>query len=128
MAAVACTKSTMAQFNTIYDLVANAADEDVAGTAQAFTYSPTVQGSRVLVYVTVANTHGSVTITTAAGNFHQGGIVTLVCPQNKTTAFVVEDARMKSKAGLMTFTATPASGKKLASEHALKMVVVELPG
>jgi len=128
MAAIACNKSTMAAFNTIYGLTANAADEDVANNPQNFTYTPTKAGNRVMVFASVANTHGSVTITTAAGDFHMGGIVTLVCPQNGLTGFVVEDAKMKTKAGLMTFTATPASGKKLTSEHALKLYVVELPG
>lgn len=128
MAAIACTKSTMAAFNTVYTLTANASSEDGANVAQAFTYSPTKACNRVLVFVSVANTHGSVTITTAAGDFHMGGVVTLVCPQNVITGFVVEDAKMKTKAGLMTFTATPATGKTLTTNHVCTMYVVELPG
>ena len=128
MAAIACTKSTMAAFNTVYTMTANAADEDSANVAQNFTYTPTKGCNRVLIFCSVANSHGSVTVTTAAGDFHMGGIVTLVCPQNVLTGFVVEDAKMKTKAGLMTFTATPASGKQLTTNHVFKMYVAELPG
>lgn len=128
MADIACTKSTIAAFNSRYTLTKNAADADVNDTAQNFTYTPTKAGSRILVFAEVANTNGAVVISAAAGDFHMGGTTSISCTQNVTTGFVLEDAKMKSKAGVMTLTATPASGKKLLTDHTLKITVVELPG
>jgi hypothetical protein len=129
MADIAVTKSTISAFNTLTTRTPNPATTDAANTAQDFTFSPSKMGSRVVIEVTVADTHGAVALSIAAGGFHQSiAALTLSVAQATTKMVVLETAKYMSAAGVITITATPASGKKLTSDHALSMAVVELPG
>jgi hypothetical protein len=79
--------------------------------------------------MSVANTHGAVAVSIAAGGFHQSiDALAISVAQNTTKAIVLETAKYMSAAGVITLAATPASGKKLASEHVFTVTVVELPG
>jgi len=111
----------------------DAATADTADLAEVFTITPTKGMDKMIIEIAVANTNGTVACSMAAGdNFWAKKAKTWNCVQNKTTIFHISDiARFMTKvtgaAGKMLLTLTPASGKKLLTDHTAVVKVVELP-
>jgi hypothetical protein len=126
MADVVVTINKITSLDTVTAVTASPATEDVANTTQLFTITPTVGNEKLVVACSVANTHGAVSLSVAAGGFHgASAALVLSIPQNTTKTFTLDSSKYLSKTGVYSITATPASGKKLASEHALTFTVIE---
>lgn len=121
---ISCSNVDIVKKNTVYLSAVNAATSSVADTAEEFVLTPTKNDDKTIVRVAVANTHGSVTLTVTAGDFWMGGTaLTLTCVQNKTTIFQLESAKYLQSNGTYVITATPAGGKRLATDHAMTLEV-----
>ena len=126
MADVVVTINKITALDTVTAVTASPATEDTANTTQLFTITPTSPNEKLVVQCSVANTHGAVALSVAAGGFHSASAaLTLSIAQNTTKAFTLDSSKYLSSAGVYSITATPASGKKLASEHALTFTVIE---
>jgi hypothetical protein len=124
---IAITNSKILAFGTVADLTYMAADADTADLAQKFIYTPTGKDHKVVIGAVVANTHGTVALSFKGGAGAFGTATKAVnAVQNKTSLVQIETGRYMQADGTIEITATPASGKKLASEHALKIFVIEL--
>jgi len=126
--AVAVTNSKLTAYNTAVDRTANPATATDANTAEVFTITPTVADSRYLMEVSVADTHGTVTAVITAGAMHNGKAISLSFAQNKTHLVMLDGSMARSATGTIVITFTPADGKKLLTDHALSVAVIELPG
>lgn len=135
--AVTVTNLTLVR-DTVKLLVADAATADVANTAEVFTITPTKGVDKMIIEVSVANTHGTVVCSLGAGGqYWPSKALTWNAVQNKTSIMHVSDiARFAkyvapvegvSQPDTILLTLTPASGKKLLSEHAATVTVIELP-
>jgi hypothetical protein len=124
---ITITNSQIASFGAAKELTYMAADADTADLAQKFIYTPTGKDHKVVIGAVVANTHGTVALSFKGGAGVFGTATKAVnAVQNKTSIVQIETGRYMQADGTIEITATPASGKKLASEHALKIFVIEL--
>lgn len=137
MCAVAVTEMVLAR-DTAKARVLDAATADTNDLAEVFTIVPTKGFDKMIIEIEVANTHGTVVASLGAGSqYWASKAFTWNCPQNATTIMHVSDiARFKKIQtfhattpvdGEILLTLTPAGGKKLTSEHAAKVGVIELP-
>jgi len=126
--AVACTNMTLVR-NTVDTLVADAATANTNNTAEVFTITPTKGVDKMIILVAVANTHGTVACSLGAGaGYWPSKAQTFNAVQNVTSIFHVCDiARFLTTSGTVLLTLTPATDKKLQSEHAATVAVIELP-
>jgi hypothetical protein len=125
--AVDCTNVTL-EIDTVDTLAAAAASVDVADTAEVFTITPTKRTGKMIIEVAVANSHGTVACSLGAGDYWASKAVSFDAVQNKTSVFHVSDiARFLTNDGEIKLTLTPATGKKLLSDHAATVQVIELP-
>ena len=127
MADIAVTNSSITAYNTITTVTANLATEGTNDTVQKFVITPTKADCKVLVLITVANTHGTVTYSAAAGGLWAAVAVTGSVVQNTTKAILFEGGKVKSATGTIEISFTPASGKDLTNDHAMNVEVIELP-
>lgn len=125
--AVSCTNVTL-EVNTVKVLAADAATETNANKAEAFTFTPTKAGRKILILVTVAAANGTVVCSLGAGSeFWASDAQTFNAVENKTSAFQIEDvARFLTSSDTIVLTLTPADGKKLKTDHAATVQVIEL--
>ena len=126
--AVTVTNMTLVR-NTLKDRVLDAATANTNGTAEVFTITPTKGMDKMIIEVEVGDTHGAVAVSMGAGaQYWATKALAWSCPQAKTTIMHISDvARFKTTAGTYLLTLTPAGTKKLQSEHAAKVGVIELP-
>ena len=125
--AVSVTNTTIAALNTDQTLTANVATADSADATEVFTITPTKKGSKLLIVFQNANSHGAYTYSIAAGAaWASTSAITGSIAQNAKEALQVDTAKVMSASGTILVTLTPASGKKLASEHVATMFVAEL--
>jgi len=114
--------------DTVDILAPDAATADVADTAEVFTITPTKRTDKIIIEVSVADTNGTVVCTLGAGDYWAGKAVSFNAVQNKTSVFHVSDiARFLTSDGKIKLTLTPATGKKLLTDHAATVQVIELP-
>lgn len=129
--AVAVTNTSLTAYGTEAALTANAATSTTANEAEIFTITPTRPSSKMLIMLgPIAATQGAVAWSIAAGadnHFGSGAADTGSIAQDTTEVIVIDTARHLSSTGTIPITFTPASGKKLATDHKLKVSVVELP-
>jgi hypothetical protein len=125
--AVDCTNITL-ELDTVDTLDADAATADADNLAEVFTITPTKRTDKMIILVEVANSHGTVECALGAGDYWAATEVTFDAVQNKTSVFHVSDiARFMTEDGEIKLTLTPASGKKLLTNHAATVQVIELP-
>jgi hypothetical protein len=124
--AVTCTNVTL-EVNTVKVLAADAATETNANKAEAFTFTPTKAGRKILILVTVAAANGTVVCSLGAGSeFWASDAQTFNAVENKTSAFQIEDvARFLTSSDTIVLTLTPATGKKLLTDHAATVQILE---
>jgi hypothetical protein len=124
---IAVTNNLISTLGTFQTVTVMAADADTANLAQDFIYTPTGRDNKIAIFLQVANTHGAVATTIAAGVGVFGTAAkTDSVAQNTTEVLQIETGRYMLANGTIKITLTPASGKKLASEHAAKLYIVEL--
>lgn len=125
--AVSCTNSTMVE-NTITTITDNPATATVADATEVFTITPTKSDQRVVIEIDNGPTNGTITYSIAAGGFWAAGsALTGSVAQATKRGLVLEGAKYKQADGTIAITFTPASGKILLTDHALKVRVIQLP-
>ena len=122
--AVAVTNTKIINLQAEIVETANAATSTVANTAEVFTVTPSTAGTQTMFRITVGPTHGAVAYSVAAGvEFGKGIAFTGSVAQSTSEVFVLDTARFLTAAGTILITLTPASGKKLLTDHAASMAV-----
>lgn len=126
--AVTVTNTTISDFNTITTITDNAATSSTIDQTEVFTITPTKDDGKVVIEIENGPTHGTITYSVAAGGFWAAGsALTGSVAQDTKRAIVLESAKYKAQNGTIAITFTPASGKRLATDHALKVRVIQLP-
>ncbi|OUS72983.1 hypothetical protein B1748_23530 [Paenibacillus sp. MY03] len=126
--AVAVQNTTMV-LNTITTVTRNAATSSTIDQTEVFTITPTKSDEKVLIYIeNVAADQGTVTYSIAAGGYWAAGAaLTGSVAQGVGRAIVLEGAKYKAQAGTIAITFTPATGKRLLTDHALRVSVIQMP-
>ena len=127
MADLAITNTAVA-LNTVVAIPATvAATEDGAGTAQNMVITPTKKDSKIVIRAKVADTNGAVALSVTAGDMWAStAALSLSCAQASDNIFILEGAKYTQSDGTIVITATPASGKKLKTDHAFVMSCFQL--
>lgn len=126
--AVSATNTTITNENTITTVTLNAATSSVVDATEVFTITPTKAGSKVLIIIDNGPTHGTITYSVAAGGFWaSGSALTGSVAQSTRRSIVLEFGKYKAADGTIAITFTPASGKRLFTDHAMSVSVVQLP-
>jgi hypothetical protein len=127
MANIAIVNTKISALNTAQALTLTAADESVNDTAQKFVYTPTGKDNKIIFGFQVAASHGTVTwsIGNGVGVFAKGA-KTGSTEQATTGTVQVESGCYLKTNGTIEITFTPASGKDLTNDHALKVFALEL--
>lgn len=125
--ATAITNTLINKYNTATEYkAATAATETTADKAEEFKYTPTGKANKVVFGIAVANSHGSVAVKFAkAPGVFGGADLTISAPENKTTVVQVEQGRFVQADGTFKITMTPATGKKLYTDHAATIYAIE---
>ena len=127
MADLAITNTAVA-LNTVVAIPATvAATEDGTGTAQNMVITPTVADGQLVIRAKVADTNGAVALSVTAGDLWAAtSALSLSCAQATDNIFILDAAKYVQSDGTIVITATPASGKKLKSDHAFVMSAFQL--
>ena len=126
MAAITCTVNKNVTLDKVLPIVASPAKNEDADKTDVYSITPTSPTEKIVITCSNADSHGSVKLSVAAGGFHSAGsALTLEIPENTTNSFVLDPSKYLSKAGVYVITATPATGKKLLTNHAFTMTVIE---
>lgn len=126
MANTAVTNVTVAALNTQYDLAYTAATVDTANGTEVFDITPTKAYGKIAVVIQVGDTNGAVAYSFAKGDsVGATGAITGSVAQAKTKIIVIEDAKIR-KGGKYVLTLTPATGKKLKTDHTAQVGLIEL--
>lgn len=125
--AVAVTNTTIAALNADQTLTANAATSSVVDATEVFTITPTASGGKLALLFYNGTGHGAITYSIAAGDFWAStAAVTGSIAAGATEVLEVETAKVLQDAGTILVTLTPASGKRLLTDHASVMYALEL--
>lgn len=125
--AVTVTNTTLSAFNADTAVTKNAATSAVVDATEVFTITPTRPDEKVLILMENGAGHGAVSFSVAAGEFWgAGSALTGTVADGVTDAIVLEGFKYKKADGTIAITMTPASGKRLLTDHAFKMAVVEM--
>ena len=126
--AVTVTNTTMAAYDTEYTVTANAATSSVVDETEAFTVTPTKQGENVVILFTNAAGHCAYTYSIPVGALWACDTATAFTGSiaaGATEAIMLESGKHKNSDGKYVITLTPASGKRLLTDHAAVMEVIE---
>lgn len=126
MAAIEVTTTKITKFATPATTTVAAATSTTVNEKEDFEIEYSTADSRVIIVADVANTHGTVKLNAPKGAFWAGGALSVNCVQNKRSVFVLEGGKHKAADGTITLEAEPATGKRLLTDHALKIEVIEL--
>lgn len=126
--AVAVTNSTILLYDTEYTVTANAATSTTIDEVEVFTITPTAADHDVVIKIDVADTHGAVAYSVAAGALWAGSAALAGSVAQATSeCIVLTGGKYRSATGTYVITFTPASGKRLLTDHALNVEVIEMP-
>lgn len=107
---------------------ATAATADTASLAEVFDITPVRDSGFYIEINNVSDANGSVSYSLAAGDFYAAtAALTGTVAQGVSKVIVPESAKYKQSDGTYTLTITPATGKKLKTDHALTLKAVNLP-
>lgn len=127
MANIAITNTKITALNTDQALTFNASDESVINTTQKFVYTPTGKDHKIVLGIKVADSHGAVAYSIGAGDGVFGSAAkTGSVAQNTTDVIQIETGKYMQTGGTVEITFTPATGKRLATDHALNVFALEL--
>lgn len=115
--------------NTITTVTRNLATSSVIDATEVFTFTPARADEKVCIYIeNVGTTHGTLTYSIAAGDYWgAGSALTGSVAQGLGRAIVLEGFKYKKQVGTILITFTPASGKRLLTDHLLQVEVIEMP-
>jgi hypothetical protein len=124
---VTVTNTTLTAFNTEVVLTNNPATSTVADATQVFNITPTKADYKVLIEIVNGPTHGAVAWSIAAGDYWAAGSTkTGSVAQATTEVIMLEGAKYKTQAGVIAITLTPASGKRLLTDHAAAVNCIQI--
>lgn len=129
MTATAVTLNTMSDLNNLKELTWTAATADTDGLAEVFTFSPTRKRFLFLVDLTAGGSSSAiagVTVTFSAGTLWAGQDIIVSAPRKKIYAIEVDTARVKGASGVVTVTIKPNMADNLLSDHACKVMAIDL--
>lgn len=127
MADVSIANTLITALNTDQVLTKNAATSTVIDETQDFIYTPTGKDEKIAILIEVADSHGAVAFSIAGGDGVFGTVAkTSSVAQATTDVIQIETGRYMQTGGTIVITFTPASGKRLLTDHALKVSVIEL--
>lgn len=126
--AVAITNTKLTSLNADQTLTQNAATSSVIDAVEVFTYTPTGKDSKVLIGFVNGAGHGAITYSIAVGDrvFKTAAAKTGSIAAGATEVIQIETGKFQKTAGTILVTLTPASGKRLLTDHASGMWVAEL--
>lgn len=126
--AVTVTNTKLSALNADQTLTSNAATSSVIDTAEVFTITPTGKPSKTVIGFVNGAGHGAYTYSIAAGAgvFKAGAAKTGSIAAGATEVIQLDLGRYLSSSGTLVVTLTPASGKRLLTDHAAAMWVAEL--
>ena len=126
--AVAVTNSKIAALNADQTLTANAATSTTIDQAEVFTITPTGKPNKTAIIFVNGAGHGAYTYSIAAGAnvFKAGAAKTGSIAAGASEVIQLDLGRYTTATGTVLVTLTPASGKRLLSDHAASMSVIEL--
>lgn len=125
--AITATASKITALDTVATITAIPATSTVINTAETFEVTPSAPAEKVLIMCTAADSHGTVDLEVAAGDFHNASaVLELEVAQATTKGFILDPSKYLSDDGKYSIKATPATGKRLLTDHAFKMTVCEL--
>lgn len=126
--AVAVTNTLISALSADQTLTANAATSSVIDATEVFTITPTGKPNKTAIIFTNGAGHGAFTYSIAkgAGVFQAAAAKTGSIAAGASEVIQLEMGRYTSATGTVVITLTPASGKRLATDHAASMAVIEL--
>ena len=125
--AVSITNTKITALNADQTLTQNAATSSVIDEAEVFTYTPTGKDNKILIGFVNGTGHGAYTYSITAGTGVFGvAAKTGSIAAGATEVIQIETGRYMQTAGTVLITLTPASGKRLLTDHAAAMWVAEL--
>jgi len=128
MANIAIGNSKITALNVNQVLTQTAADEDGAGVAQKFVYTPTGKDARIC-FVVYNKAAAAITATIVAGVGVFGAAakaLTIPATALKTSIFQIETGRYMLTNGTIEISFLPAGAGQLVITHALTVGVIEL--
>lgn len=128
MADIAIVNSKVAALNVKQALTLTAADSSVIDATQKFVYTPTGRKpSKICFLIQVGDTHGAVASSISAGTGVFGLAARTGSTAQATTGLIqIETGSHTIANGTIEITFTPATGKRLATDHLLKVAAIEL--
>lgn len=128
MSNIAITPATITAFDTATDAAAATSTSTEINISETFEFALTGKPSKVAFIFSNANSHGTYTYSIAAGVLGVSGKAkTGSILQNKPNAVVqIETGRYINANGKIEITLTPASGKKLYTDHGATVRVINL--
>ena len=125
--AVAVTNTKISALNTDQALTFNAATSSTIDETEVFTITPTGKDNKMVIGIQVGATHGAVAFSIAGGDGVFGTVAKTGSTAQATTDLIqIETGRYMQTGGTIAITFTPASGKRLLTDHALNVFVAEL--
>lgn len=126
--AVTVTNSTMSLYDTEYTVTPNAATSSVIDEVEVFTVTPTKAAHQVAITFTNASGHGPYTYSVPIGALWAGDTATAFTGSIAAGAeeiIQLESGKHLDANGKYLITLTPASGKRLLTDHVAVMKVIE---
>lgn len=125
---LAITNSLIASFGTAKEVAKTAADQDSAGVAQKFIYTPTGKPQKVIFLVHVGDATG-LTITVSAGDNVFGAAAKTIATATKAADYAIQvetGAFAQSDGTIELSIDTTDASKKLYSDHACTVAAIEI--
>ncbi len=126
--AITVTNTDITNYDVETTVTANAATSSVIDEVEVFTVTPTKAGNHVVVLMTNAAGHGAFTYSIPAGALWASDTTTAFT--GSIAAGATETVQLASgvhlsSSGTYAITLTPASGKRLLTDHVAVMEVLE---
>ena len=129
--AVAVTNTTVT-FNTAVAITKSAATSSVIDTAEVFTITPTkavttgADYKGVIIINNTATDQGTITYSIADGELWAAtGAATGSVAQGVSSVIEIEGGKLNQADGTILLTLTPASGKRLLTDHAATVSYIQ---
>lgn len=117
--AVAIVNSTILALSTVALTTKNLATANVDSTAEVFTITPTVAGTKMVIVIggTGSAADGNITYSFAAGSFWASKVKTGTVVKNTEVIIEIETGNSLLYVGTILLTLTPAATDSLLTDH-----------
>lgn len=127
--AVSATNTDLSTFNAEVVLTKNAATSTVIDATEVFTITLSKADYKVVIQIENGAGHGALAWSFAPGGYWAApsSALTGSVADGTSEVIVLEGAKYKAAAGTIALTLTPNTGKRLLTDHAAKVAVIQLP-